>query len=80
MQHGGSDLRERLQNEKAVVHLGVREDEFGRLEDESVILAGLVEQQVEIDGAGTLGRRVRRTDAAHGMLDGQESPEELEGA
>ena len=74
----GGDLGEGGEDEAALVQGGVREGEVGGGEDLGDALVAGVEEEIEVDDAGTFGWGVGAV-AAHGVLDGEEGVEEVEG-
>ncbi len=71
--HAWCNLRQRREDEGALVQAGVGQDKLGRVEDGIA-----VEQDVEVDDAGTVGDGGGAV-AAHLLLDGEEGGEELGG-
>ena len=74
----GGDLGEGGEDEAALVQGGVGEGEVGGGEDLGDALVAGVEEEIEVDDAGTFGWGVGAV-AAHGVLDGQEGVKEVEG-
>jgi hypothetical protein len=74
----GRDFGEGSEDETAFVEGGVGEGEVGSMENlVGAVLVG-IEEEVEVDDAGAFGRGVGSV-ATHGVLDGEELVEEVEG-
>ncbi len=78
MAHLRSDLGERLQNKGSTVHLGMRKDQIGIVQDETVPRVVLVEKQVQINDAWTFWRDICCTLATHGFFNRQQPAKKLE--